>query len=183
MRKSYDQIKKYIEADIEYEVRLLVSDFAILWNSYEKKLFSDENGNPFYKFSKMISSENSDETIIDKAMNNMTTEHANELTNLYNKFLEYFMSRHAVFSAERFKSNYNVRSSDISDEKLKNLIEGSTLENKYLLLMLMVGRVRNNMFHGIKIVKELNNQKELFEICNRLLVLTLDIMNVPFLSS
>ena len=47
----------------------------------------------------------------------------------------------------------------------------------FLFLMLIVGRVRNNMFHGIKQIKKLNEQKELFEICNNLLTLVLKITN------
>ena len=50
-RENYDQIKKYIEADIEQEVRFLISDFAILWNNYERYLFPDERNPGNYNYS------------------------------------------------------------------------------------------------------------------------------------
>lgn len=177
MSKDYDQIKKYIEADVNPDVRLLISDFAILWNNYEKYLFSDFNGNPFYRFSKLINSENNSRSVIDRIMNAMTPEYETEILNLYDKFIDYFKRKHGTFNARLFIDKYSVRKGDISEEELNDLIENQSLKNKYLFLMLMVGRVRNNMFHGIKQISDLNNQKELFEICNRLLTLSLDITN------
>ncbi len=177
MHRNYDQIKKYIEADVDSDLRLLISDFAILWNNYEKELFPDDEGNPYYKFSKVMNSYNNRICIADRVFNHMSYEYETEISILYKNFINYFNSTDGFFDLRSFKNGYCIRRGDISDEELKNLIDIPNLRNKYLLLMLMVGRVRNNMFHGIKILQNINKQKELFEICNRLLTLTLDITN------
>lgn len=178
MSKKYDQIKKYIEADLNEEIRLLISDFAILWNNYEKYLFSDNKGNPCYRFSKLTNSENGRISIASRVLNNINNEYEEEINNLYNRFIKYFELKDGVLNPQKFIESYSVRKSDISIQDLSVLITNPSLKNKYLLLMLMVGRVRNNMFHGIKNIKDLNNQKELFEICNSLLALSLDITNL-----
>ena len=178
MRNDYDQIKKYIEADVDSDVRLLISDFAILWNNYEKYLFSDSRGNPFYRFSRMMYGEGNRLAVIDIVLKNMTLEYETKISSIYDRFLIYFKRKDGDFNFNSFKESFSIRKGDISDEELKNIIDNSNLRNKYLLLMLMVGRVRNNMFHGIKMVSDLNNQKELFEICNRLLTLSLAITNM-----
>ncbi len=177
MSRKYDQIKKYIKADLDEDVRLLVSDFAILWNNYEKYLFSDSRGNPYYKFSKLANDENGKVSIVNRVFKNINQDSEKEITNLYNRFIKFFEQRDGILTSQKFIESYSVRKSDISEQDLSELIKNQTLKNKYLLLMLMVGRVRNNMFHGIKNVKDLNNQKELFEICNNLLTLSLDITN------
>ena len=178
MNRNYDHIKEYIAEDVEPDVRLLVSDFAILWNNYEKYLFSDYNGNPSYRYSKITNKTENKICIIDRVFNNMNTDYEKEIIDLYDEFMKFFKNRYGDFSIEKFIYEYKVRKNDISTDELSNLINNPNLKNKYLLLMLMVGRVRNNMFHGIKVVRELNEQKELFEICNRLLTLSLDITNM-----
>lgn len=49
MSRDYDHIKEYIESDLDKDVRLLISDFAILWNNYEHYLFTF-GGEPNYSF-------------------------------------------------------------------------------------------------------------------------------------
>ncbi len=177
MNRDYDHIKEYIAEDVENDVRLLVSDFAILWNNYEKYLFSDYNGNPSYRYSKIINKDENKMCIIDRVLKNMNPDYEKEIMNLYDGFMTFFKKRYGDFSIEKFIYEYKVRNNDILNNDLSNLINHPNLKNNYLFLMLMVGRVRNNMFHGIKVVKELNYQKELFEICNKLLTLSLDITN------
>lgn len=57
----------------------------------------------------------------------------------------------------------------------EELLYSNETKDKYLFLLLVVGIVRNNMFHGIKDLRSLNEQKELFEICNKILTMTLSI--------
>ncbi|MEE3343562.1 MAG: hypothetical protein VZS44_05685 [Bacilli bacterium] len=178
MGRKYDQIKKYIEADVEDDVRLLISDFAILWNNYEKYLFPDDKGNPYYKFSKILNNEKGKLSVINKVLNNINDDYEKDIIGLYDRFIIYFKKTDGELTTRQFIERYSVRKSDISYNELSKIIEFPNLKNKYLLLMLMVGRVRNNMFHGIKNINDLNNQKELFEICNNLLTLSLDITNM-----
>ena len=108
----------------------------------------------------------------------MNSDYEKEIIDLYDRFMIFFNNRYGAFFIDKFMREFKIRNNDISYDELSTLIVNPNLKNKYLLLMLMVGRVRNNMFHGIKEVKELNKQKELFEIWNRLLTLSLDITNM-----
>lgn len=45
--------------------------------------------------------------------------------------------------------------------------------SKLHLLLIVMYRVRNNMFHGTKIITKLENERELFIICNDIMLLLL----------
>lgn len=168
MNRDYDHIKDYIAEGIDSDVRNLIADFAILWNNYENYLFSKD-----YKFEKLYKDNKGNELVIDTIFKNMNNYAENEVLELYDGFFNYYNAK----SRDTFRKEYSIRYSDISDDDLNILMKSKDLKSKYLLLLLVTGRVRNNMFHGIKIISQLNDQKELFEICNRLLTLTLDITN------
>lgn len=164
MNRDYDKIEEYIERTLDKELRLLISDFAILWNEYEKNIF-----NTCYCSRKLKSK------IIDNV--DYDDNFQQNINRLYLRFKKYLEDRKILFSTKSIINSYKIRNNDISPEELNKLIESSDDKDKLYLLLLIIARVRNNMFHGIKRLDQLTNQKELFKISNETLTLILSKTN------
>ena len=179
MDNDYDHIKEYIAASIDEKTRLLVSDFAVLWNRYESELF-DSN----YTFNKLKKTNGVFDTKIKDKINENVKK---RVKSCYDRFIWYLSEtrRYNVNDAHVIADAFNIRIHGNNDVKgyefdnyddFEKLYRTPFIEKKYLFLLLIVGRVRNNMFHGIKNVYFLDERADLFKICNEILTLTLDIM-------
>lgn len=165
MNDNYDQIRKYIEGAVSEEMRFIISDFALLWNKYEGKLFDE-----YYTYPKVLEMLNN--------RFNFNNDSYIKITELYRRLLNYFKSRHIKYNCDSLIGHYHIREKkDILKDDLSILIDDSSPKGKLRLILLIVGRVRNNMFHGIKGINDLDNQKELFNICNETLSLVLEKTN------
>lgn len=169
---GYDHITDYIDGRVQDdEVRMLVSDFAILWNQYERALYMGEHHIGAIK--RILRSY----AIIKDIPN---------LDELYNRFLDYLKYRNIQFDYDGIRFAYGIRikdnsldnSGDIYRNQLEQAISRKDLESKAYLLLLITAKVRNNMFHGNKGTWELKEQKELFRICNEMLMAVLEITNL-----
>ncbi len=168
---GYDHINEYISSRVnDEEVRGLISDFAILWNQYERTIYEGEHHirdirKKIHQYPKIKDIENLDE--------------------LYNRFLKYLEYRHISFSCDGLGEAYRIRIKDDNNLKgeifradLERILNGNDSYSKTYLLLLIAARVRNNMFHGMKGQWDLKEQKELFRICNEMLMAVLEITNL-----
>lgn len=173
MNEMYDHIEKYLSKEVRTDIRLLISDFTILWSNYEKYLF--KNG---YSWKKAIY----------KYINSkckFSDDFKNIILTLRNDLFCYLNDRNIEFNYEIIVNKFSIRIRDdnngIGDLSKKELLEIMKLEefkDVLAFLFLIVGRVRNNMFHGIKQVKELEDNKNLFILCNKFLSLMLKETNM-----
>lgn len=166
---DYNSISCYIDDRVkDGEVRMLVSDFAILWNQYERALYKGEHHirdieNKLHSYSEIMD--------IDK------------LDKLYNRFCEYLKYRDISFDYKGIKTAYNIRikddcynkRGDLYRKQLECAITDNSSFSRAYLLLIIIAKVRNNMFHGNKGAWELKEQKELFKICNEMLMSVLEI--------
>ena len=160
INSEYNQIEKYIGKVLENETRLLVSDFAILWNKYENYIFNN-NYNP----------RSINEKVLEKIKKDNNFEI--KVNSLYESFCEYLQYKKIKFNTHDIIIEFSIRENDISVEELNFMINSDEYKDKLKLLLIIIGRVRNNMFHGIKLIIDLNTQKELFRISNQILFLVL----------
>lgn len=169
MNENYDHIQDYLNKIISEDIRLIISDFAILWNKYEESLF-DKN----------YHSIRIEEKIIDRMRNNdieINSDFILDIKSLYSRLKSYFAYRRIKFEFNDIKHHYSIRDNDISKDKLNHLIESDNFLDNLHFILLIIGRIRNNMFHGIKGINDLPNQKELFMICNETMVVILKATN------
>ena len=169
MNNDYDQIQNYLSDIVKDYMRLIISDFAILWNKYEESLF-----NKNYHSSKI------EINVIDRLKNeenSMNSDFMIKIKALYSRTIKYFQYRHITVDYDNLRDHYSIRDNDISREKLEELIRSNNFMDKLYFLLFIAGRIRNNMFHGIKGINDLPNQKELFIICNETLALVLKATN------
>ncbi len=167
MNGDYDHLKEYLDRTMKDETRKLISDFAILWNKYENHLF-----NNFYRYEKI-------DTLIKRL--DYSEKFINSIENIFLKLEEYMKKKYISFEYMDFKEYFEIiiikydfnrqdwKKGDIKEDYLKELLLHDDFEKKLKLLLLVVGRVRNNMFHGLKSANQLDDQQLLFIICNELL--------------
>ena len=178
---GYVRVREYVDNLInDEETKLLIFDFSILWNVYENDLYATE-----HSISK-----------ISRVLGNIKLSEDNkwEIDNLYYQLIRFLNFKDCLLSNneinyEEFKHYFNFRikkkdidgnvvgAGEISEIQLRKVINSKNSVGKLYLLLIVVSRVRNNMFHGLKDVSELKYNKELFLLCNKVLFLILDIKN------
>jgi hypothetical protein len=165
---TYDHINEYINKRVkDKEARELVSDFAILWNQYERTVFEGEHHIRGIK---------------DKINQYSDITERPQINVLYDRFEKYLKSRNIKFEYEDIKRAYNIRikkdnpkrKGDLYKDELEEAINNKSSIAKTYLLMIIAAKIRNNMFHGTKGPWELKENKELFKICNELLMCILE---------
>lgn len=168
MKTEYDHIKEYISADIDEDLRLMISDFALLWNNYESSLFSkmiDGEWEPKYSAFDLKNK-------IDDIMLDINTDDIEEINVVFDGFEYYCQKRYGAFNWNTLCTHFKFRN-ELKDDEALVLISKSQnmgdIKSRLLLLLIVIGRIRNNMFHGIKEIKELNKQKDLFLMANAIL--------------
>ena len=179
MNDNYDHIREYVDSMASDDTRELVSDFAILWNMYEKVLFGREHHIKDIKFHilREISFDKNNSVIINKWYNELE-EYLSKKEPIvlmdYESLVKYFhilikkpVIVNGVIQKKDGKTQYSK--GDIFERNMRRIIDSSDIESKLHLLLIIVARVRNNMFHGIKKVEKLDEQAELFIICNQIL--------------
>ena len=183
MNNEYDHIKDYVKKSVgDEETQSLISDFAILWNEYEDELYF--KGHHIKSIPKMINR---------LRINGM---YASKIEKMHKKLVTYIESR-GEYSYEGLVSGYNilikvpltddygnikkydngdiVYTGEIFEEDFKRIMNSTSFTDKLYFMLLIVARVRNNMFHGLKGISDLKYQKDLFMICNEILKMVLDI--------
>lgn len=164
---TYDHINEYINKRVkDREARELVSDFAILWNQYERTVFKGEHHIRDIKIK----------------IKQYNINEIPQINVLYDRFEKYLESRKINFEYEDIKRAYSIRikndnpehRGDLKKDQLEKAINNKSSFDKTYLLMIIAAKIRNNMFHGTKGPWELKENKELFKICNELLMCILE---------
>ncbi|MFB9119635.1 hypothetical protein ACFFUE_00370 [Bergeyella porcorum] len=139
---------KTYSADLE-----MVGNFLILWSLFENRC-CEENANKA-----------SIENVIKKVKKSFDD-------NILNEVFDYMKERYA--DAEKFK-NLNFRTGG-GDEKMKTHCEKvfsgeeSSKEDKLKAVLYVIYRYRNNLFHGIKQIPTLQEQKDNFNMAYKVLI-------------
>ena len=175
---NYNHIRSYVNNLVDdSDTRELISDFAILWNLYEKELY--QNGHDVWKIRHLLKKYNFSQTNKDS------------IECLYKRMYNYLLEKRYVdfelkIDIKRLIDGFNIRiinrsvdgkiikNGDIEFCKLNKLVTSNYYIDKLNLILIIVSRVRNNMFHGLKEVKDIIGNKELFVICNQTLKFMLD---------
>ena len=164
---NYNLIDKRINEILDNDTKSYILNFTILWNLYEHFAF-DTNYCPKKIEEKVITKINYDGAF------------RAEIDTIFLEFKEYLKTRNIELNSYSLWISFGFNCKDKKKEQLNilNDIINFTQEfDKLYLMLLIIGRVRNNMFHGIKSICDLNMQKNLFLISNKVLTLTLDNIN------
>ena len=174
--QNYDHISNYIESLImpdpdnelygnnsneKEKMRLLISDFAILWNMFENKYFSsDDETNEEKKFIDRI------ETNVIRKLDFTNQEIVIRVNNLYDLLKDYFDYRfhNQMITPKLMHDEYGGPT-----YKYKELMASNEISDKLYYLIIVCYRVRNRMFHGDKEISLMFKYKKLFHFCNELL--------------
>lgn len=182
VNKDYDDVAKYVEKKVnDSDVRRLIADFAILWNMYENEFYESDHN--MYNIRNIV--------------NNLKLcdEDKSRIDYLYFELLGYLNHRGYVNSNyeidyERIKNSFYFRikvkdelgnvinSGEIYESQLKRILNSVNPIDRLHFMLVIIARVRNNMFHGLKDISELKDNKQLFMTCNKVLKLVLDVNNV-----
>ena len=186
---DYEEAKSVFRKHLNYDIRTLIGDFSILWNLYERNLlniaerdyreYNSIRGESIYQ-------EQIHKSLIDKLRREhfMNEQNKEMINSCFNDFKEYYIKNckeWRSFSAAGIIDYFHV---NIANANVQNEVFELFDRNKYRqtwdywdqlhLLLIIVYRVRNNMFHGNKIITKLEDEKDLFIICNNVLSLLLD---------
>ena len=125
-----------------------ILDFALLWNLFELKFFDK-----YFTITRI-------DSFIENHSNNINPD-------ILEKTYNYFKERY--FENWNFSNNFNNL---CNDEKSKDFIFNSFTNNKNKIktVILIIARLRNNLFHGEKDVRNLEAQEENFWIANKFLM-------------
>ncbi|MFH6958921.1 hypothetical protein ACHRV1_16095 [Flavobacterium aquidurense] len=127
-----------------------VKDFSLIWNVFENVVCQNN-------FSIARTEEVIKNSLID------STE--------FNSYLEYFKNRYVSNGTFTNRFQYlHFRNNDRRNLVEDVLLGNNTKNNDIILaLLIIVYRYRNNLFHGIKRIQEIDKQRENFENANGVL--------------
>lgn len=189
----YEESKDIISSNVKENIRLLIGDFSILWNLYEKYIIvvnrdeiKDKNEQLHDKKIDDIKvyQEEIHDFLIDKLKKEKYLSFSNGsiVNNNFNELKDYLEENNKVnkmFNANNINEYFHI--SDRHRNENKEVID-LFKRNKYTwddydklhLLLVVIYRVRNNMFHGTKIITKLNSEERLFIICNNIITMLLN---------
>lgn len=172
--KNENNLKEYLDNNFDYKMRIILADFIILWNLYEKNIYD-------IAIKKYDNQPNFTESVYNYICNEyiyFDEENKKQLNQLYFKLEIYMAKRRGM---KKYHLNYKDFIKFFHSDKnqtleiwFKNINSSDTLFTSVLKAQIMlyaVMRVRNNLFHGTKSMYKIEEQYELFEICNNILSL------------
>lgn len=141
-----------------------VLNFVICWNLFEHIIFCD-----CYKPSQIA-----------RVFNEYTNKFE-AIQNSTQEILEIFTKRYFrdEGGTEKFRTLY-LRESD-NESMVKECLSGapSTSCKQFVVAITIIGRFRNNLFHGLKDPSEIRDQNRVFEHINKYLMGVVDAMKNP----
>lgn len=135
--------------------------FSLLWSLFESK-FCNEHANATSIYIKCKE--------LEEIFNN----------NQFNIFLIYFKDRYITNNSTNEKFNkLNFRGSD-KQELVERVLKSETTNNVDIIsaLLIIVYRLRNNLFHGLKWQYDIQEQYSNFDMSNQLLIKALEIVDI-----
>ncbi|EIY25965.1 hypothetical protein HMPREF1062_04307 [Bacteroides cellulosilyticus CL02T12C19] len=165
MCNTMQWINRKFSANLTAEAYNILADFLLLWNLFEDRLFE----------------------------NNFTIEKAEHYVNDYigrfnpdvcNRVFKYFKKRYTdielgTVSYPLLFEKLNFRANDRKGF-VQNMLatESPSLGNKILASIIIIFRYRNNLFHGLKDVTQINDQQSNFVTANKMLRMFIE-TNIP----
>ena len=139
--------------EVDSESQSAILHFSLLWSLFESK-FCNEGANATSIHSKC--------------------EELRDIfeINQFNKFLTYFQDRYITDNSTNEKFNsLNFRGND-RRELVERVLNSETTDNVDVItaLLIIVYRLRNNLFHGVKWQYNIQGQYSNFDISNQLLI-------------
>lgn len=189
----YEESKEIISNNVKENIRLLIGDFSILWNLYEKYIIvvnrdeiKDKNAKLYNKNSDDVKvyQEEIHEFLIGKLKkeNYLSSFNRSIVHNNFNDLKDYLEENNKVnklFNANNINEYFHISNrhrneyKEVIDLFKRNEYAWDDYDKLHLLLV-VIYRVRNNMFHGTKIITKLNCEERLFIICNNIITMLLN---------
>lgn len=189
----YEESKETISNNVKENIRLLIGDFSILWNLYEKYIIvvnrdeiKDKNAKLYNKNSDDVKvyQEEIHEFLIGKLKkeNYLSSFNGSIVHNNFNDLKDYLEENNKVnklFNANNINEYFHISNrhrneyKEVIDLFKRNEYAWDDYDKLHLLLV-VIYRVRNNMFHGTKIITKLNSEERLFIICNNIITMLLN---------
>ncbi|AXT19256.1 hypothetical protein D7030_13460 [Flavobacteriaceae bacterium AU392] len=148
--KMIDWLNNKYDIALETDQLKEIQNFTLLWNIFENLIF--ETRFSVNQIEDKLADINLDQEIISETFDYCKNRYINNNE-----------------TNERFEYLY-LRNNDNPDLVRETLISDNPTDlNKVKVVVTIVSRFRNNLFHGIKDFKKLHLQKENFEMSNKLL--------------
>jgi len=145
--EGLDWINNFLKSNLKMEEVNSILLFTIYWNILEHIKCDDDF--KIFKIKELITE------------NSLKKED-------YMKFYEYFKNKYFSYGVDSFIESFNFRSNG-DMEFIKGTLESEdpTAEQVIASLFLIVQRLRNNLFHGIKEANYLSEQEINFQMANQ----------------
>ena len=156
--------EKWVEQNfcskLSKETMKMLFNFQVIWHIFEKEVFNTNFQKSEINQLSILLSKKIDENDLEKIINNISS---------------YFLYRYGEKNHINCSfSTFNFYEKDIKYDEYINCFSSSNSSDKVKVLLWISYRVRNNWFHGIKCIEELDNQKLLFSTINSFLILCID---------
>ena len=133
-----------------------IGKFAILWNHFEHFYCNNRHG--LAKNIKIVA----DSIKIDEEKMNIFRE-------ALNNRMESRFENTITYVSQGLHPTGSNKSSKENKLYMEKFINNDNNQNNIIGCLLVIGRIRNNMMHGLKDISELNGQLELFQSINGVL--------------
>lgn len=189
----YEESKEAISNNVKENIRLLIGDFSILWNLYEKYIIVVNRDEIKCKNAKLYNKNSDDVKVYQeeihefligklKKENYLSSFNRSIVHNNFNDLKDYLEENNKVnklFNANNINEYFHISNrhrneyKEVIDLFKRNEYAWDDYDKLHLLLV-VIYRVRNNMFHGTKIITKLNCEERLFIICNNIITMLLN---------
>ncbi|SHK05334.1 hypothetical protein [Pseudozobellia thermophila] len=148
-------INEKLNVDLNNEDLDSIKDFALIWNIFESK----------------VCGMNFSPNRVQEGINSKKYKIKD-----FSEELKYFQNRYVTDGEMNYRFPFLYFRNKKSEEFSKDVLLGNKSEvNEVILgLVLIIYRLRNNLFHGVKDMAVINEQKENFEMANYILSKILD---------
>lgn len=189
----YEESKEIISNNVKENIRLLIGDFSILWNLYEKYIIVVNRDEIKGKNAKLYNKNSDDVKVYQeeihefligklKKENYLSSFNGSIVHNNFNDLKDYLEENNKVnklFNANNINEYFHISNrhrneyKEVIDLFKRNEYAWDDYDKLHLLLV-VIYRVRNNMFHGTKIITKLNSEERLFIICKNIITMLLN---------
>lgn len=132
-----------------------VKDFSLIWNVFENSICG--NNFSIQRFQQDITNRNID-------------------VNLFSSHLSYFKNRYLEKGTFTNRFQYLYFRPNDRKELVERVLLGTDTDPKNIILAItiIVYRFRNNLFHGLKEIQNIDQQDQNFEVANSFLTILID---------
>lgn len=159
--------RQEFEINVNDETKFYVTAFSIIWTQYENILYDRHFGPRKYSEEK-----NRLEKVFEKKSE--IKEQFNEiLVNVKLYCMKKYKTISNIYTNFLFDNDLN-ENPELTLTKFEEIFNSTELRREIHLVISLLGRVRNNLFHGEKSIYDLNNQIELFKNLEKFMILSIE---------